>query len=100
MGRLAVDPFMRVQVLPRKNPDGTVPDQGKPVQISPPSILTEESSTPRALEGSVCPDVFALGDVCANIETPLPALAQVCETSAGVGDGVNGSLPRIYIITS
>ena len=31
------------------------------------------------------PDVYSLGDCCANVETPLPALAQAREALPGLG---------------
>jgi hypothetical protein len=42
-----------------------------------PGILADESDTPAINHLRHVPDVYALGDCCANPDAPLPALAQV-----------------------
>lgn len=44
-----------------------------------PGMLADESDTPATSHLRAMPDVYALGDCCANPDAPLPALAQVQE---------------------
>ena len=45
------------------------------MQVSAAGKVEDELHTNTGLEP--VPDIYALGDCCANVETPLPALAQV-----------------------
>jgi len=50
------------------------------MQVSAAGKVEDELHTNTGLEP--VPDIYALGDCCANVETPLPALAQVCARPA------------------
>lgn len=79
-GRLAVDEFLRLAAPPLdgvRPPGAPGPGPSSPEQVA--MTADEEPSGPRgpwhgceAVEG-----VYALGDCCANVDAPLPALAQV-----------------------
>ncbi|KAG1655670.1 hypothetical protein FOA52_011798 [Chlamydomonas sp. UWO 241] len=92
MGRLSVDPFLRVLSPPRVDAGGhargegeSIGGSGAPGSDATPhvSMLVDESDTngtsKQQAQSVPCNDVFALGDVCANSDQPLPALAQVAE---------------------
>ncbi|GBF90543.1 internal alternative NAD(P)H-ubiquinone oxidoreductase, mitochondrial-like [Raphidocelis subcapitata] len=93
VGRLAVDEQLRVLAPPKQDAaGGSVRAEGEavagPGKVTP---LTDEHRPITPAPGSAAadaaalarlhpvPDVFALGDCCANPQTPLPALAQVAE---------------------
>ncbi|KIY99634.1 NADH dehydrogenase [Monoraphidium neglectum] len=93
VGRLAVNERLQVLAPPKQEEDGgAVRAEGQavkgPGKVTP---LTEETKPITPAPGSVkadaaaysslhpVPDVYALGDCCANPHTPLPALAQVAE---------------------
>ncbi|KAK9817823.1 hypothetical protein WJX72_002730 [[Myrmecia] bisecta] len=76
-GRVAVNDCL--EVLARPDPAANLPPLG-------PSTPGEAASSPEAepkdgrLDALVpVPGVYALGDCCANVKNPLPALAQVAE---------------------
>lgn len=48
-----------------------------------PGLLADESDTPSTAGLAPVPHVYALGDVCANPDKPLPALAQVWRRAGG-----------------
>ncbi len=78
-GRLAVDEYMRLMTPP---PDQPTNPQNTPIPASQITMTTDEhpSGSQGPLEGcTVVPDVYALGDCCANVDKPLPPLAQVAE---------------------
>jgi len=79
VGRLAVDKFMRVLAPPKQDTTGHVRGEGERTGAQKVNILADESDTPSLDSMGVVPDVYALGDVCANPDKPLPALAQVAE---------------------
>lgn len=87
-GRLAVDERLRVMAPPphsardkNESDNGDGVRESGPRQMSDVSIVQEEEPPPVAEEAVAepLPNVFALGDCCANSDTPLPALAQVAE---------------------
>lgn len=94
VGRVAVDERLRVLAPPLQDEaGGRVRAEGEAPAGSrgPVSPLTDESPALSPAPGGVreeaaayarlsaVPDVFALGDCCANPHAPLPALAQVAE---------------------
>ncbi|KAI8463743.1 MAG: hypothetical protein J3K34DRAFT_526753 [Monoraphidium minutum] len=93
VGRLAVDERLRVMAPPKQEQDGgAVRAEGQavkgPGKVTP---LTDETVPITPAPGAVradaaaysrlhpLPDIYALGDCCANPHNPLPALAQVAE---------------------
>ncbi|PNW72560.1 hypothetical protein CHLRE_16g691552v5 [Chlamydomonas reinhardtii] len=96
VGRIAVDKYMRVLAPPSPTatstsaanpaPATSQPQQSEPTSQTPagstgkvPGLLADESDTPSTAGLAPVPHVYALGDVCANPDKPLPALAQVAE---------------------
>ncbi|KAL4540974.1 hypothetical protein Ndes2437B_g05374 [Nannochloris sp. 'desiccata'] len=89
-GRIAIDESLHVLMpFPHKQTstvDGENPSHAGPTEMSQVSLLTDEEqpvdgqtvSESGAL-GIPVSDVYAMGDCCANADTPLPALAQVAE---------------------
>lgn len=55
-------------------------DESKPITPAPGSANADAAAYARL---HPVPDIFALGDCCANPHTPLPALAQVAEQQVG-----------------
>jgi NADH:ubiquinone reductase (non-electrogenic) len=94
-GRLAIDESLHVLMPFQKKVAGTGGDGdgGKqiisehigPTEMSQVNILTDEEQpvdgqiTQDGALGIPVPDVYAMGDCCANAQSPLPALAQVAE---------------------
>jgi len=96
VGRLAVDKYLRILAPPNGKPqaapngvngkgEGGTPDAaggapaGSEDNTKKVSLLVDESGTPSPTTMQVVPDIYALGDCCANPDNPLPALAQVAE---------------------
>ena len=59
------------------------------MQVSAAGKVEDELHTNTGLEP--VPDIYALGDCCANVETPLPALAQVRPSPARPAQAAAGS---------
>ncbi|EFN58862.1 hypothetical protein CHLNCDRAFT_140737 [Chlorella variabilis] len=82
-GRLAIDDKLRVLMAPRLQPDGHVQadaDRGPgPQQVSEVHMRQDEEDASLHKDWKPVGNVYALGDCCANPDTPLPALAQVAE---------------------
>lgn len=81
-GRIAIDPGLRV-LAPPPSAAGAAGaaaggDEG-PKRLADVSILQDEEAGGPAPLGAPIPGVFALGDCCAELDSPLPALAQVAE---------------------
>ncbi|KAG2447458.1 hypothetical protein HYH02_007781 [Chlamydomonas schloesseri] len=99
VGRIAVDKYMRVLAppsaaaaasssAPSTASTATAPGAataqaaavgGSPPAVKVPGLLADEGDTPSTAGLAPVPHVYALGDVCANPDKPLPALAQVAE---------------------
>ncbi len=75
---------MRVLASPKVSSEGKVRAEGDLAGPQRVDMLTDESESAATAELKAVPDVFALGDVCANPEKPLPALAQVGGADGGV----------------
>lgn len=85
-GRLAVDEFLRLAAPPmgEVGADGQVRGPGSPGPgpSSPEQVAMTADEEPSGPQGpwhgcEAVPGVYALGDCCANVDAPLPALAQV-----------------------
>ena len=94
VGRIAVDEFLRVLAPPKQDHAGgavraegeagagaarrvtPLTDESPPLSPAPGSVRAEAAEYARLRP---VPDVYALGDCCANPHAPLPALAQVAE---------------------
>ncbi|KAG2422820.1 hypothetical protein HXX76_015764 [Chlamydomonas incerta] len=86
VGRIAVDKYMRVLAPPSSSSSKSEPQHAGPAGQAQagsgskvPGLLADESDTPSTAGLAPVPHVYALGDVCANPDKPLPALAQVAE---------------------
>eukprot|EP00877_Chromochloris_zofingiensis_P007537 jgi/Chrzof1/3036/Cz12g09060.t1 len=80
VGRLAIDGYLRVLAPHKEDESGHVRGEGEAVAPKGKvTVLTEESQGASPSKYDVVPDVYALGDCCANTDAPLPALAQVAE---------------------
>ncbi|GAB4820804.1 hypothetical protein N2152v2_007850 [Parachlorella kessleri] len=82
-GRIAIDDHLRVLAPPKQTADGHVRGPGEktagPQEMHHVSMVQDEEPSDLHKAGSVVPSVFALGDCCADLDHPLPALAQVAE---------------------
>lgn len=70
-GRLAIDDKLRCQAR--------LAGTRSPTSLEDVSMVQEELKAEGAEKGRAVPRVYALGDVAANLDKPLPALAQVAE---------------------
>ena len=81
-GRIAIDPGLRVLAPPppAAGAAGAAGASGEgPRRLEDVSILQDEEAGGPAPLGVPVPGVYALGDCCADLDSPLPALAQVAE---------------------
>lgn len=82
-GRLAVDDRLRVLAPSQMDKKGHVrgpEDHGAgPQELGDVSMVQEERKHEDAAGAHPVPGVWALGDCCADVDNPLPALAQVAE---------------------
>ncbi|PSC72864.1 internal alternative NAD(P)H-ubiquinone oxidoreductase mitochondrial-like [Micractinium conductrix] len=82
-GRLAVDDHLRVLAPPRQQADGHVWADGEsgpgPQHMADVSLQQDEEDVDQHKDWVPVGNVYALGDCCADLERPLPALAQVAE---------------------
>lgn len=79
VGRLAVDKYLHVLAPPRLEEDGRVHWEGEKQAAQQVTMLTQEIQAGQTSSAEPVPDVYAMGDCCANVDAPLPALAQVAE---------------------
>lgn len=82
-GRLAVDDRLRVLMPPKLRPNGHVWADGEkgpgPQTMKEVSMRQDEEDTEQHRDWQPVDGIYALGDCCAQAESPLPALAQVAE---------------------
>ncbi|KAL4857936.1 Internal alternative NAD(P)H-ubiquinone oxidoreductase A2 [Chlorella vulgaris] len=82
-GRLAIDDRLRVLTVPKLHRDGHVQGAGEkgpgPQDVKDVDMQQDEEDTDLHTDRRPVGNVYALGDCCANSDTPLPALAQVAE---------------------
>ncbi|KAI3436606.1 hypothetical protein D9Q98_006023 [Chlorella vulgaris] len=82
-GRLAIDDRLRVLTVPKLHKDGHVQGAGEkgpgPQDVKDVDMQQDEEDTDLHTDRRPVGNVYALGDCCANSDTPLPALAQVAE---------------------
>ncbi|KAL4457622.1 hypothetical protein ABPG75_012487 [Micractinium tetrahymenae] len=82
-GRLAIDKRLRVLMPPKLQASGHVWADGEkgpgPTKLTDVSMQQDEEDTEQHKDWAPVPNVYALGDCCADPDRPLPALAQVAE---------------------
>ncbi|KAL4421702.1 hypothetical protein ABPG77_010646 [Micractinium sp. CCAP 211/92] len=82
-GRLAIDGHLRVLMPPKLEASGHVRADGEqgpgPKKLTDVSMQQDEEDTDLHKDWAPVPNVYALGDCCADLDRPLPALAQVAE---------------------